>query len=133
MNFEFKAFRKVMEKIIVKHGRTSVEEFFKKDEVSIRIEQDSFLPFVVEKAGNMLFIGFYRKQNGDLISDPVFVFQVKNDIWYPIRLEQAMGDTMFGMFDEDGSYLYKPHTTKSVKSFATDCSKEWKIYFLDED
>lgn len=133
MNFEFKAFRKVMEKIIVKHGRTSVEEFFKKDEVSIRIEQDSFLPFVVEKAEDMLFIGFYRKQNGDLLSDPVFAFHLKDNIWYPIRLEQIMGDTVLGLFRQDGQYAYYPNAVKSAKSFATDCSKEWKIYFLDED
>ncbi|MFJ8528350.1 DUF6908 domain-containing protein [Bacillus sp. NPDC094106] len=131
MDFEFKAFRKVVENIIEQH-KGSISDFFSKENDMIRIEKENFLPFVIEKVQDTLLVGFYRKQGGDWISDPVFVFHLMNGCWLPIRLEQWIGDTMLGLM-EDGQYKWNKRAMKSAKSFATDCSKEWKAYFLEKE
>ena len=125
----YKMFRKVVEKIIVKEGNVSLEEFYQKDQFSIMVEKEIFLPFHISREGDTLYVGFYRNMNGDAVSDPIFVFKLKDDVWHPIRVEQVLGTSEIGMF-EHGRYYYYPGQFKDVRSFATVCSKEWKFYYL---
>ena len=129
--YEFKQFQSTIEKIIQKEYKHSLKEFFQKENSSIRIEKRNMLRFSIEKAGNHLFAGFYREVNGDLVSDPIFAFCIVDDVWHPVRIEQVLGDTILGYFNEDNQYLYYPSAMKDAKSFATSCAKEWKFYFLD--
>lgn len=131
----YKKFRKVVEDIIKKYSNEEAGDFFSKD-IKLKVKKPSFLDFSIEKCGDILFIGYYTKKNGDLISDPIFVFEVKEDVWYPIRLEQWIGDTFIGKFDIiDGKevYRYRSKTNSDVKSFATQCSNEWNEYYLKND
>jgi hypothetical protein len=126
----FKGFRKTVERIIVKYGKMSLEEFFQAEQKTIRIEKEHFLPFSVSKEGNMLYVGYYRVQNGDSIPDPIFIFQLDDDNeWCPIRLEQVLGNTDIGLFEHGRYYYYQGHF-RDVRSFATTCANEWKCYYL---
>lgn len=125
----YKSFRKTVERIIEKVGNVSLEEFYQAEQKAIRIEKENFLPFSISKEGDYLYIGYYREANGDLISDPIFVFQLQEDIWHPIRVEQVLGTTNVGMFEHGRYYYYQGHF-KDVRSFATLCAKEWKFYYL---
>lgn len=129
----YKMFRKTVERIIkekgVDYGFNSVEDFFAKEEAYIKIQKPNFLPFSIDKSGDLLHVGFYRLSNGDFVSDPIFCFQIKDNIWYPIRLEQVLGDTVIGFLGDEG-YKYYPSRSKDVRSFATTCAKEWEFYFL---
>lgn len=122
-------FRKTVEALIKKYGNMSLEQFYRLQSKIIKIKKDGYLDFVIEKAGSMLYVGYYRQENGDLISDPIFVFEIRERKWHPIRLEQVFGDTPIGMF-EHGRYFYYPGRFQDVKSFATLCSKEWRQYYL---
>lgn len=125
----FKGFRQTVEKIIERVGNMSLEEFYQSEQKTIRIEKENFLPFSISKEGDNLYIGYYRVVNGDAIPDPIFVFQLKEGIWHPIRLEQVLGNTDVGMFEHGRYYYYQGHF-KDVRSFATLCAKEWKFYYL---
>ncbi|MDZ3956298.1 hypothetical protein U0X36_26150 [Bacillus thuringiensis] len=127
---EFKQFRKILEQIIVKYSGMTLVEFMKTEEKTVKIEKEGFLTFTIEKCVDTLYIGYYREENGDLISDPIFVFQLKNNFWFPVRLEQYIQDTEIGNFDATSKYYYYPKRFKSVKSFASQCSREWKEYYL---
>lgn len=124
----YKTFRKTVEKIIEIYSGESVENFLSKDG-RLKVKSSSLLDFSIEKCGDLLFIGYYSEENGDLVSDPIFVFTIKDNIWFPIRLEQWLGDTEIGTF-EDGQYKYYPNINKYVKSFSVDCSKEWENYYI---
>lgn len=123
-------FRRTVETIIKKHGNISLEEFYEADSKVIKVKKANFMDFTIEKAGNMLFVGYYREVAGDLISDPIFVFQLHEDKWHPIRLEQVLGRSEIGDIQEDGRYYYYPGRFKDVKSFAGTCNKEWRFYYL---
>ena len=114
-------FRKTVEALIKKYGNMSLEQFYRLQSKIIKIKKDGYLDFVIEKAGSMLYVGYYRH--------PIFVFEIRERKWHPIRLEQVFGDTPIGMF-EHGRYLYYPGRFQDVKSFATLCSKEWRQYYL---
>lgn len=125
----YKRFRNTVEKIITQVGDVSLEEFYASEQKVIKIEKENFLPFSISKEGNLLYVGYYRKANGDLIPDPIFVFEIEDNIWHPIRVEQVLGTTNIGNF-ELGRYYYYPGHLKDVRSFATLCAKEWKFYYL---
>ncbi|WCK57444.1 hypothetical protein PP175_25595 (plasmid) [Aneurinibacillus sp. Ricciae_BoGa-3] len=132
----FKRFRSTVEKIIVKHGHISLKDFYASSNVTIKVQRPHFLDFVIEKTGNTIFVGYYRKQNGDLISDPIFVFEYREeteygeDKWFPIRLEQVLDDRTVGLLVNE-QYRYYPSAFKDVRSFATNCATEWKAYYLE--
>lgn len=125
----YKRFRNTVEKIITEFSNEGLEKFYEAEQKVIKVEMDNFLPFTVEKNGDFLYIGYYRNVNGDAISDPVFVFQLKNNAWYPLWVEQVFGDTKIGEFRGE-SYYYSKRNFDDVRSFATTCAKEWKAYYL---
>lgn len=126
----YKGFKEVVERIIKKYGDLPLQAFYEAEQIVIKVEMANFLPFTIEKQGNMLYVGYYRVINGDSASDPIFVFQLDEDLeWCPIRLEQLLGTTEIGEF-EHGRYYYYQGYFKDARSFATACSKEWKAYYL---
>lgn len=127
----YKEFRNTVEKIIESYTGKEASDFLRNDN-SLKIKKDSFLDFRISKEGDFLYIGFYSECNGDLLSDPIFVFKVKEDIWYPVALEQIFGYTKIGLLDEQDKYQYYPSRFKSVKSFAVSCAREWKDYYIKE-
>lgn len=124
----YKTFRKTVKKIIQTYTGEEASVFLEKDN-SLRIRKSAFQDFRISKEGDFLYIGYYRNMNGDLVSDPIFVFQIKDSIWYPIALEQVLGYSQVGFF-EGNQYIYYPSTNKDVKSFSVLSAKEWDCYYL---
>lgn len=123
--------QQVVTKIIKEHSedKNIMDKFYNEDEFSLTIKKDHFLDFKIEKHGNYLLVGYYREQNGDLISDPIFAFEILNEVWHIIRVEQVFGDMGVGEI-RDGQYYYYPKRLKDAKSFATSCANEWNYYYL---
>lgn len=124
----YKTFRKTVEKIIKTYTGEDSSVFLEKDN-RLKIQKKAYQDFIISKEGSFLYIGYYREMNGDLISDPIFVFQIKNNIWYPIALEQVLGYSQIGFF-ENNQYIYYPSTNKDVRSFSVLAAKEWDCYYL---
>lgn len=125
----FKKFRKTVEDIVEKYGDKATAEEFLAEDVILKIHKNNFLDFCIEKCGDNLFVGYYTEINGDLVSDPIFVFTICGDKWLPIRVEQFLGDTEIGFIDDD-EYKFNKRRFDDAMDFALLSCKEWKVYYL---
>lgn len=92
-------FQQVVEDILQAHGK--LEEFHK-GSFYLKLEKTCYMDLVIEQQGTQVFVGHYRIENGDLISDPVLVFerQKGSEVWKPWRIELVFGDTEIFEYDE---------------------------------
>lgn len=127
----YKRFKKTVEDIIEKYGDKANAEEFLSEDVRLKIHKKGFLDFSIEKCGDTLFAGYYTEINGDLVSDPIFVFEICGNNWFPIRVEQILGDTQIGLV-EGNEYKFNKRRFDDVMDFALSSSKEWNEYYLVE-
>ena len=115
----FSRFQTNIHKILAKHEL--LEAFYDPscESVYFKLRQDSYMDLVIERQCQTVFVGHYIKQNGDLISDPILVFELREGVrsWVPFRIEQVFGDTQI-MFEQEGNLMIYPKRLKEFKSFA---------------
>jgi hypothetical protein len=102
----------IVEKILQKHNidPTAYTYFLK-------LRMPSYDDLVIEKEGEQVLVGhYYHHPSGDLISDPVLAFDYNGGYWYPVRIEQVLGDTICS-FVENGKRMIYPDRIKEFKSF----------------
>ncbi len=78
----------ITEKILAKHNIDSTADFY------LKLSMQPYMDLVIERNGNIILVGHYREENGDLISDPVLALEDKNGFWHPVRIELWCGDTI---------------------------------------
>ncbi|MDP2767447.1 MAG: hypothetical protein Q8O41_08365 [Candidatus Methanoperedens sp.] len=101
----------IIEKILLKHGiDLTVRSYY------LRLSMRSYMDLIIEKEGNQVLVGHYYEQAGDLISDPVLAFDYNNGFWHPVRIEQAVGDTVCSLM-EDGRRMIYPDRIKEFMAF----------------
>jgi hypothetical protein len=102
----------VVEKILLKHNiDPSAHTYF------LKLRMLSYDDLVIEKEGEQVLVGhYYHHPSGDLISDPVLAFDYNGGYWYPVRIEQVLGDTICS-FVENGKRMIYPDRIKEFKSF----------------
>ena len=101
----------IAEKILAKHKiNIDAETYY------LKLQKPAYMDLVIERQGPEIFIGHYRKQNGDLISDPVLVMDHSGGHWYPVRIEQVFGDTVCSFMQDDQRMIYK-NRIADFKSF----------------
>lgn len=102
----------ISEKILIKHGiDPSAHEFFHK------LRMRNYDDLVIEKEGMQVLVGhYYHHPSGDLISDPVLAFDYNDRYWFPVRIEQTLGD-MTCSYVENGKRMIYPAKIKEFKSF----------------
>lgn len=62
------------------------------DEAHLRLEQEPYMPLVIEKVGlHLVSVAHYFYQNGDAVADPDVVFFTGLDSWVPIEITQSFG------------------------------------------
>ena len=98
------------EKILLKHGIDSSKDFY------LKLSMPPYVDLVMEREGDIIIIGHYRKDNGDTISDPVLVFSYNQDKWLPLGIEQVLGDTVCAYF-ENGKRIVYEDRIKEFKTF----------------
>lgn len=99
----------IAEKILAKHGIDATRDFY------LKLSMSAYMDLVLERNGDVILVGHYREQNGDLISDPVLAME-GGEYWYPIRIELWIGDTVCS-FIQDGKRMIYPERIKEFKSF----------------
>lgn len=88
-------------------------------EFYLKLENDPYMDLVIERQGRIILVGHYRKQNGDLISDPVLAFyMLPNGDWFPWRIEQVFGDTIIARERADGKLEWWRDRYNDFVSFA---------------
>jgi hypothetical protein len=102
----------IVEKILQKHKiDPSAYTYF------LKLRMPSYDDLVIEKEGEQVLVGhYYHHPSGDLISDPVLAFDYNGGYWYPVRIEQTLGDTVCS-FIENGKRMIYPDRIKEFKSF----------------
>ncbi len=111
----------IVEKILRKHNIDPSEEDY-----YLKLSMPNYDDLVIEKEGEQVLIGhYYHHPSGDLISDPVLVFDFNEGYWFPIRIEQALGDTMCSYF-RNGKRMIYPQRFKEFKSFQRMFAKNLK-------
>ncbi len=102
----------IVEKILQKHNiDPSAESYY------LKLRMPNYDDLVIEKEGEQVLVGhYYQHPSGDLISDPVLAFDYNRGYWYPVRIEQTLGDTICS-FVENGKRLIYAARIKDFKSF----------------
>ena len=102
----------IIEKILQKHNiDSSSESYF------IKLSMPNYDDLVIEKEGEQILVGhYYHHPSGDLISDHVLAFDYNKGNWFPVRIEQTLGDVTCS-FMENGKRMIYPERIKEFKSF----------------
>ena len=61
------------------------------DEFHLRIENEPFMPLVIERHADRVSVTHYYSQNGDLIPDPDVEFMILGDKWLPVGMQDFFG------------------------------------------
>ncbi len=85
-------------------------------EFYLKLSKPNFDDLVIERCGDDVFVGHYFNQNGDRVPDPVLVMDYNEGYWYPVRIEQILGETPVS-FKENGKRMIYPARVKEFKSF----------------
>lgn len=85
-------------------------------EFYLKLQKPNYDDFVIERCGNDVFVGHYFNQNGDRVPDPVLVMDYNGGYWYPVRIEQTLGETPVS-YTENGKRMIYPKRVKEFKSF----------------
>lgn len=82
--------KEIIEIILKSHGQ--LELFLTSSSFHLRIENEPYMPLVIEKHGDRVMITHYLEQNGDLVPNPDLEFEILQDgTWSPIVIQSAFG------------------------------------------
>lgn len=98
-----------IEKILAKHNIDPAQDFY------LKLTMPPYQDLVLERNGDIILVGHYREENGDLISDPVLAMEGK-EIWSPIRIELWCGNTICA-FNKDDKRMIYPDRMKEFRAF----------------
>ncbi len=99
----------IIEKILLKHGIDSSKDFY------LKLSLPPYQDLVMERDGDIIIIGHYRKENGNTFSDPVLVFSYNQGNWHPLGMEQELGDTICAYYENGKRIVYQDR----IKEFET--------------
>ncbi len=100
----------VVEEILSKHSIDPLHDFY------LKLSMQPYMDLIIERNSDIILVGHYREEIGDLISDPVLALEDMNGCWYPVRIEQWCGDTICSYW-EGGKLMIYPGRMKEFRSF----------------
>lgn len=104
------AIQKTATEILKKNGIDPAKEFY------LKLSKPNYDDLVIERCGDDVFVGHYFNQNGDRVPDPVFVMDYNEGYWFPVRIEQVLGETPVS-YKENGTRMISSAGVKEFKSF----------------
>jgi len=113
------AIQKTATEILKKNGIDPAKEFY------LKLSKPNHDDLVIERCGDDVFVGHYFNQNGDRVPDPVLVMDYNGGYWYPVRIEQVLGETPVS-YKENGKRMIYPARVKDFKSFQAMFAKNIK-------
>lgn len=91
----------IVKKLLKKHNVNSDKDFY------LKLTMPPYQDLVMERNNDIIIVGHYIEQNGDLIGDPVLVFSCVRNEWLPLGIEQVLGDTICAYFDNGKRVVYE--------------------------
>jgi hypothetical protein len=99
----------IVEKLLEKNNIDVTKDFY------LKLTMPPYMNLVLERNGDIILVGHYREENGDLISDPVLAMEGQ-EIWAPLRIELWCGDTICAFY-QDGKRMIYPEKIKEFRVF----------------
>jgi hypothetical protein len=90
----------------------TVDTFFM---FNLNLTMSAYMDLMIERNGDIILVGHYREENGDLISDLVLAMEGK-EIRSPVRIELWCGDTICAFY-KDGKRMIYPDRMKEFRAF----------------
>jgi hypothetical protein len=117
--------KKVIHNVLEK--RMKLSEFQVQEDFHLRIENDPFMPLVIERQGDHVSVTHYYSQNGDLVADPDLEFLVRNDKWLPVGMQDYFGYSRALLLDHETNEI-RINSTKysSILSFTNSWARNIK-------
>lgn len=110
-------FQITIERLLKKFNK--LNQFKNSNEFYLKLKNSPYMDLVIERQGEIVLVGHYRIQNGDLISDPVLAFIILDSgSWFPLRIEQVFGDTEVAHYQADGRLTWHKTRYRNFVSFA---------------
>lgn len=113
-------FQGIIDKIMERHGL--LQKFYDPDcsMVYLKLHQEGYLDLTIERQGKYLYIGHYRIENGDVISDPIMRYELLSGfkVWDLTGIEQYFGDSWV-YSERDGKKLTNTRLRSELQGFAT--------------
>lgn len=106
-----------IEGVLASHGLK--EKFDLSTEFYVKIENEGFMPLIIEKHGKSVIIAHYFEQNGDFIPDPDMEFSITEWGWVPMATQNALGVYRRASEWKDGKLMVNKREFKNQQSFAT--------------
>ncbi len=100
----------IVEKLLAKHKIAATKDFY------LKLTMPPYMDLVLERNGDIILVGHYREENGDLISDPVLAMEGQ-EIWAPVRIDLWCGDTICAFY-QDGKRMIYPNKIKEFRIFS---------------
>ncbi len=122
--------KSVMEAILKRHGL--LETFNASTDFHLRIENEPWMPLVIERHGDEISVAHYGELNGDAIRDPEVTFRLD---WTPTSITQDPVGRYAEVFPiVDGQQMVRPALLRELKSFASLWARNLKEQgFTDDD
>lgn len=108
--------KNVIEKILKRSGL--LETFNASTDFHLRIENEPWMPLVIERHGAEISIAHYGELNGDPIRDPELTFRLPD--WTPTSITQDPVGRYSEVFSViDGKAMVRPALLRELRSFST--------------
>ncbi len=117
--------RKALERILASRGL--LEHFLNDNNFHAQISNESFLPLVVQRSGQVVVVAHVMLQNGDVVSDPEMTFKIERStsewLLWPTSLQFATGHREDSEVVVDGKILINPRARQDQIRFSTDWAR----------
>lgn len=113
----------ITEKILRKNGiNPSAHTYY------LKLSMPYFDDLVIERVEEQVLVGhYYHHPSGDLIPDPILAFDFNQGYWYPVRIEQILGE-MTCSYVENGKRMVYPDKIKEFRSFQKMFARNIKLH-----
>ena len=118
----------ITEKLLLKHDIDSSADTY-----YLKLRMRYFDDLVIERVEDQILVGYYyHHPSGDLISDPILAFDFNQGYWYPVRIEQILGEMTCSCV-ENGKRMVYPDRIKEFLSFQKMFARNIKLHGWLED
>jgi hypothetical protein len=100
---------KIVKKKVAKHNINATKDFY------LKLTMSPYIDLVMERNSDIVLVGHYGEENGDLLSYPVPAMEGK-EIWSLVRIELWCRDTICAFY-EDGKRMIYPDRMKEFRGF----------------
>jgi len=100
----------IITQILKKHNIDASKDFY------IKLIMPPHQDLIIERNADVVTVGHYIEQKGDLIGNPVFAMYVSGKQWYPMRFDQIFGSIICAWYKKGKHYIH-PDRVKGFLAF----------------